>query len=89
MTEEQQTMKYINGLRYTIQEHVALHEVFSVDEAHNEDREAIKQSSTFQVSIVNQKAHRRQRSSTELHDGWLTIIQPTIKASTLTPPPTP
>jgi len=35
MTEEQQTVKYINGLGYTIQEHVALHDVFSVDEAHN------------------------------------------------------
>jgi len=35
MTEEQQTAKYINGLRYTIQERVAFHDVFSIDKAHN------------------------------------------------------
>ena len=35
MTEEQQTVKYVNGLRYTIQECVALHDMFSVNEAHN------------------------------------------------------
>jgi len=35
MTDEQQTAKYINGLKYPIQEHVILHDVFSVDEAHN------------------------------------------------------
>ena len=35
MMEEQQTAKYINRLRYTIQEHVALHDMFSLDEAHN------------------------------------------------------
>ena len=35
MTEEHQTMKYVNGLRYTIQELVALHDVFFVDETHN------------------------------------------------------
>ena len=27
ITGEQQTMKYINGLRYTIQERIALHDV--------------------------------------------------------------
>ena len=35
ITEEQQTVKYVIGLRYTIQERVALHNVFLVDEIHN------------------------------------------------------
>jgi len=35
MTEEQQAAKYIISLKYLIQEHVILHDVFSVDEAHN------------------------------------------------------
>ena len=35
MTKEQQATKYINGLKYPIQEHVILHDVFSIDEAHN------------------------------------------------------
>ena len=35
LTEEQQTSKYINGLMYSIQECVALQDVFSVDEAQN------------------------------------------------------
>jgi len=35
MTEEQQAAKYISGLKYPIQERVILHDVFSVDEAHN------------------------------------------------------
>ena len=35
MTEEQQATKYISGLKYSIQERVILHDVFSVDEAHN------------------------------------------------------
>jgi len=35
MTEEQQAAKYISGLKYPIQEHMILHDVFSVDEAHN------------------------------------------------------
>jgi len=35
MTEEQQATKYISGLKYPIQEHVILHDVFFVDEAHN------------------------------------------------------
>ena len=35
MTEEQQAAKYISGLKYSIQERVILHDVFSVDEAHN------------------------------------------------------
>ena len=34
MTEKQRT-KYVNGLRYTIQERVAFNDVFAVDEAHN------------------------------------------------------
>ena len=49
MTEEQQIMKYVNGLRYTIQDRVTLHNVFSVDKAHNKAMkiEVTKQSSTF------------------------------------------
>ena len=35
MTDLQQTAKYINGLKYPIQKHVILHDVFSVDEAYN------------------------------------------------------
>jgi len=35
MTDEQQAAKYISGIKYPIQEHVILYDVFSVDEAHN------------------------------------------------------
>ena len=35
MKKEQQIVKYINRLRYTIHEHIALHNMFYVDEAHN------------------------------------------------------
>jgi len=35
MMEEQQAAKYISSLKYSIKERVILHEVFSVDEAHN------------------------------------------------------
>jgi len=49
MTEEQQTAKYVNGLRYTIQERATFHDVFSVDEAHTKAMkiERLQQSSTF------------------------------------------
>jgi len=33
--EEQHAAKYISGLKYLIQERVILHDVFSIDEAHN------------------------------------------------------
>jgi len=35
MMKKQQTVKYINGLRYTIQECVALYDVSSIDEGLN------------------------------------------------------
>jgi len=35
MSEEQHAAKYISDLQYLIQERVILHDVFSVDEAHN------------------------------------------------------
>ena len=35
MTDEQQTVKYISGLKYPIQERVILHDGFIIDEAHN------------------------------------------------------
>jgi len=35
MRKEQQATKYISGLNYSIQECVILHDVFSIDEAHN------------------------------------------------------
>ena len=35
MTDEHQTAKYIIMLKYPIQDRVILHDVFSVDEAHN------------------------------------------------------
>jgi len=35
MTDEKQTTKYISGLKYPIQEHVILHNVFSIDKTHN------------------------------------------------------
>ena len=35
MMEELQAVKYINDLKYTIQKCVILHDVFSIDEAHN------------------------------------------------------
>ncbi|XP_020245285.1 uncharacterized protein LOC109823419 [Asparagus officinalis] len=35
MSEEQLAAKYIGGLKYSIQEKVAIHNVYSVDEAHN------------------------------------------------------
>jgi len=35
LTEEQSTAKYIHGLNYSIQEHVTIQDVFSIDEAQN------------------------------------------------------
>jgi len=35
ITEEHQAVKYISGIKYSNQECVILHDVFSVDEAHN------------------------------------------------------
>ena len=35
MTEEQLAKKYISELMYSIQKHVLLHNMFSLDEAHN------------------------------------------------------
>jgi len=35
MTEEQLAAKYTSGLKYSIQKHVLLHNMFSLDEAHN------------------------------------------------------
>ena len=35
ITEEQQATKYISDLKYAIQEHMILHDVFSVDEVYN------------------------------------------------------
>jgi len=33
LTEEEQALKYINGLKYSIQEHVTFQDIFSIDEA--------------------------------------------------------
>ena len=35
MTKEQQAVKYISDLKYPIQKRVILHDVFSIDKAHN------------------------------------------------------
>ena len=35
MTEEQLSVKYTSGLMYSIQKYVLLHNMFSLDEAHN------------------------------------------------------
>jgi len=35
LTEEQQTTKYIHGLKYSIQKRVDLQDLYSVDEAQN------------------------------------------------------
>ena len=35
LTEEQQTIKYIHGLKYPIQERVALQDLYFIDEAQN------------------------------------------------------
>jgi len=35
MTKEQLVTKYTSGLIYSIQKHVLLHNMFSLDEAHN------------------------------------------------------
>ena len=35
LTEEQQISKYINGLKYSIQERVTIQDVFSIDKAQN------------------------------------------------------
>jgi len=50
MSKDQQAAKYNGGLKYRIQEQVVLHNVFSVDEAHNlfESRKVIE-STIFQA----------------------------------------
>jgi len=60
MAEEQQATKYINGLKYSIQNHVILHDVFSADEAHNktlkiEDDKVGLHLSGIQSQLKNQQ----------------------------------
>ena len=92
MTEEQQTAKYINGLSYTIQERVALHDVFSVDKVHYKAMKIERlQSKTplfsHQLSIEEPvEGDEVQPSSTTTDQP---LIQLTTKASTLTPTTTP
>ena len=69
MTDEQQTAKYINGLKYPIQKCVILHDVFSIDEAHNnaikierlQDR-AVPFKSTAEKTSGNKIALQRSTS---------------------------
>ena len=58
MTEEQQSTKYISGLKYSIQECVILHDVFSVDEAHNKALK-IKRSQSGSAIIQAFNANRK------------------------------
>ena len=62
MMEEQQTAQYVNGLSYTIQERVALHDMFSIDEAHNK---------TMKIERLQSRAplFRRQLSIEEPVEG--------------------
>ena len=92
MTEEQQTVKYVNGLRYTIQEYVAFHDMFSIDEAHNK-------AMTIERLQSRAPPSKRQLSIEEPEEGNLVqlssttagqpLVQPTAKSSTSTPTTTP
>jgi len=88
LTEEQQTAKYIHRLNYPIQERVAILDVFSVDEAQNK---------TMKIKRLRSRAlpSRRPLSIKEpIGDDRVPpsstttgqpIVQPSAKASTLTP----
>ena len=88
MTDEQQTAKYISGLKYHIQERVILHDVFSVDGAHNK---------AMKIERLHNKSPplRRLMSTEEPLDGeriqssFTTVYQPPtqqmVKAPILTP----
>ena len=62
--EEQETSKYINGLNYSIQELVALQNMFSVDKAHNKtmnierlQRRVLPFKRTTERTSSNTRAH--------------------------------
>ena len=60
LTEEQQISKYINGLKYSIQERVTIQDVFSIDKAQNK---AIK-IERLQNWALLLKAHRKRHPTT-------------------------
>jgi len=62
--EEQETSKYINGLNYSIQELVALQNMFSVDKAYNKtmnierlQRRVLPFKRTTERTSSNTRAH--------------------------------
>jgi len=76
MTNEQQTAKYISGLKYPIQERIILHDVFSVDEAHNKAMKIERlRSRTLPLKSVAEKTSQQYKNSTRFHIGQ-TISDP-------------
>ena len=85
MTDEQQTAKYISGLRYPIQEHVILRDVFSVDEAQHKFIKIEKlqnRASTFK-SVAEKTSNTRTQQSSTVGD-W-PPVQKAPSASTMNP----
>jgi len=68
VTEEQQAEKYISGLKYHIQKHVILPDVFSVDEAHNK---------VLKIDGLQSRAPSFRRSTTIVESASDAGIQPT------------
>ena len=71
--EEQQVAKYISGLKYPIQEHAILHDVFSVDEAYNKDMKIerlISRAPSFKRPTPIEES--TSEAGVESHNGWST-----------------
>jgi len=85
MMEGQQAVKYISGLKYPIQERVILHDVFSIDKAHNK---AIKierlqsRAAPFKSVVEKTSSNTRTQQSFTLSDQ--PPAQKTIGAPTVT-----
>jgi len=87
MIEKQQAAKYINSLKYSIQECVILHDVFSVDEAHNKALKIerlqsrtinFKRQMTFEKSSSGAGTHSNSPSVNPLQSTDTTTSAPVV-----------
>ena len=82
MTEEQQTAKYINGLKYSIQERVALQDVFSIDKAENK---VMKIERLHSRALPFKGATERTSGNTIAQQSFTTSERPSFRKAIDTP----
>jgi len=86
MTNEQQTVKYISGLKYPIQERVILHNVFSVDEAHNKAMKIERlQSKILPLKSIAKKTSQQYKTQQGSTSGERPLIRKATDAVTVNP----